>query len=837
MKLTPDPSFGASEKPPLLAGDTDYDGTMLHPPLDESQNPEDSEDDGSRASGSSYELPGPAWQGYVFSSLPILICLFGAGREAWSKGVAAVILGAAILLFPPQRKLPSLIIWSFLAAVLAPLLSFLPAQWIHLPEWRTHLSQDWGVALSDTVTPQASVTLEAWMLFALCATWLFWCLCRGFSNEQRRAMLYSLSTGGVILSLLSLIDSFSALKISWWPRSQEWGAGFGPFANRNHISSMAAIACVLCAACAYDAHRRKSRSWILFTCGFFIPAICIFSNTSRAGVALLFLGITAWLGASAMGRGFFKKMVVTTSLVLIISTLLVISSGGVGSRLSEQGAGKMVSLEGRGDIYLKTLEMISQTPWLGCGLGNFDAIFPQFAGVYNLRERPIHPESDLLWLLTEGGLLTVLPCLLACIWIFRATGPWFKSTKRRRSGRDDKRLRNSAAIAFFLTVIHGLFDVPLHGLGYFSMAALLAGIALRPRRLPLPAGNALPIITRLTGIAFIALGIAWLSISQGGLALPGSSTASFLRGRANQLTDSGSYADALPLFDEAIRQAPMDYRLYHERAKVRLYLQQPVNEALADFSRSRALEPNDTETCFKEGVVWLNYRPEYAIVPWREIMLRWPGYYYSTLLNYAESHPELKEPLWSLASTIDLKLQVLGRAQTREDFERALRNILVSPSSLDNVEPAQRESIFNLWYQHGDQAALISTLETNKKWRADGWRILAEHYARNSEFERACQTAIPYLPSIVRTAPGTSTDIPTLERALLYNPTDVRRVIDLFQAQKTSGDIDGALRTLEKIATMPNAPAYVRQEIAALYMAKRDFRRAWEYLREAMQKR
>ena len=142
-----------------------------------------------------------------------------------------------------------------------------------------------------------------------------------------------------------------------------------------------------------------------------------------------------------------------------------------------------------------------------------------------------------------------------------------------------------------------------------------------------------------------------------------------------------------------------------------------------------------------------------------------------------------------------------------------------------------------MWYQLGNQAALVATLETNRKWRDDGWRILAEHYARNSDFQRACQTALPYLPSVVRTAPGTSTDIPALERALLYNPTDARCGIDLFQAQKTQGDLDGALRTLEKVAAFPSAPTYVRQEIANLYMMKQDFRRAWESLREAMQKR
>ena len=69
---------------------------------------------------------------------------------------------------------------------------------------------------------------------------------------------------------------------------------------------------------------------------------------------------------------------------------------------------------------------------------------------------------------------------------------------------------------------------------------------------------------------------------------------------------------------------------------------------------------------------------------------------------------------------------------------------------------------------------------------------------------------------------------------MLFSPADPRPGIDLFQAQKNKGDIDGALRTLEKIAALPDAPAYVRQEMAALYISKQDYRRAWENLHQAM---
>jgi tetratricopeptide (TPR) repeat protein len=834
------PDTPAKHMPPSVVGEADIEKPRLWSATNEesSEDGADDEEDGSRSPTSGHDLPGPAWQGYVFFAVPVLICLFGAGRETWSKGVAAVLLGAAMLLFPPQKKIPPFITLCFLAAVSAPLLAFLPSQWLQNdPVWRARLAHDWDIALSGTLTPQAFVTFEIWMLFALCATWLFWCLSRGFSNEQRRVMMYALSIGGILLCLLSIFEGAGLLGIPWWPRRPEGGTSFGPFANRNHISSIAAVTSMLCAACAYDAHRRKSWAWSLFALGFLVPVICIFINTSRAGVVLLFLGITTWLGTSAMGRGFFKKLTVTASLVLIISTLLVISSGGISSRLESQGAESLIAPQGRSSIYLKTLDLILQAPWLGCGLGNFDALFPQFEGIYNLRERPIHPESDLLWLLAEGGLLTLLPCLLVLAWLFSSTGPWFKRKKKQRSGRGDQRLRNAAAIAFGLGTIHGLVDVPFHGLGYFAFLTLLAGIALRPRRLPLPSGRTSQITVCTAGVGALVLGFAWLAISQGRLMFPGRSSAAVLRERASTLIGSGSFADALPLLNEAILQTPMDYLLYYERARVRLLLQHPPSEALADFSRARALEPNNTDMCFREGLIWLDFRPEYAIIPWREIMLRWPGYYYSTLLNHAEVHPELRDPLWRLATTAELKLEFLGRVKTREEFDQCLRSLLASRADLDGLEPAQRERLFTLWYQNGDPNTLISALESNKKWRADGWPILAEHYARNSEFERACQTVMPYLPSIIRTAPGTSTDIPTLERALLYNPTDARRGIDLFQAQKSQGDIEGALRTLEKVVSLPNAPAYIRQEIAALYMTKQDFRRAWEYLREAMQKR
>jgi tetratricopeptide (TPR) repeat protein len=833
--LADDPTRADGSGIVLLSSDEGGLSTLDEVEGESSINTEDDDED-----HSAKDLLGPAWQGFVFALLPVLICLFGAGRETWSKGVGACVLGITMLVFPVRRRLPQLVELTLLAIVLVPLLAFVPEYWIQeSPAWRTRLAQDWGIEMSRSLTPQAAVTFEMWLTLILFVSWLWWCLSRGFSKKQRRVMIQVLAAGGVMLCLFSILEKSGWLPMPWWPRRPEWGDAFGPFANRNHISSLAAIATVLCAACAYDAHRRKSRLWSCFALLVIIPVTCIFMNTSRAGVILVFVGGTAWLGALAKGSGYFKKMTVITSLVLIISSLMMVPSGGVSARMLAHGSEALITDQGRTAIYLRTLDMILSAPWLGQGLGNFDAVSPQFSEVYNQRDRPIHPESDLLWLLAEGGILTLLPCFGVLAWIYGAVDPWFRSKRRRgpSGSRGDLRLRKAAAIVFGLGVLHGVVDVPFHGLGYFSFLVLLAGIAIRPRRLPLMSVWWSRASHRVAGAAVLLLGVCWIANSQGHLIIPGKSAAENLRVQANQMMASGSFADALQFQNAALANAPMDFSLYFDRAKTRLYLRQQDQNVMEDFSRARKLEPNNTDMCYREGLLWLDFKPEYAIVSWREIMERCAGYYYSSLLNHTVAHPELKQPLWNLATTAELKLGFLSLVTNREEFESCLRSLLAQQPDLEELEPVHRERLFNIWYQLGDQTALISALETNRKWRNDGWRLLAGHYARNSDFQRACQAVAPYLPSVIRTAPGTSSDIPALERALLYNPTDARRGIDLFQAQKNQGDIDGALRTLEKVATIANAPPYIRQEIAALYVMKQDFRRAWEYFREAMEKR
>lgn len=843
---TPEPRHRS--KPRLAAEDGSLPSEEEAASLAAAAADDDEEEDRGVADG--FEMEGPGWHGWVFATVPLLVILLGAGREAWSRGLAALLLGAVMIVFPARRRLPRIALAGLLGAVAAPLLAYLPVSFHSAMPWREVLERDWGVKLGSYMTPQPWVTFEAWLLFAISMLWLGWNLSRGHSQAQRRIMIRVLAGGGILLCWLTLMDHLKIMPMPWWPRRADWGNGFGPFSNRNHISSLAAITCMLCAASAYEANRRKERLWIFYAIGFLVPCAAIFANSSRAGLLLLFLGMTLWLGFSAMRRGFFKKMAVTGSLVMMIVAALYLSRGGLSQRLSAADGAEFVSSSTRTNFYRDSLQITGTAPWLGMGFGNFDSIFAIATGTrdpvvsQDPRTHALHPESDLVWLLFEGGLSTAVPSVILLYWLALATGPWFGKKTKDRSHRQDRRTRNTAAIAVILALLHGFIDVPNHGLGYFAFIAVLAGVAVRPRSLPRPAAWPEKTGTMLAGTVFLLAGAGWLAVSVGRPLLPGTSAAQMLRSRAIELANSGSTADALKLLDQAIAMRPLDFQLYFERAETRLLLYKDHETALEDFNRARFLEPHYGYMCYQEGVDWLAHRPEYAVIGWREFLKRFPQAapgqhgYYRAMVNLSQSYPDLRPQVWKLADKLDLKIEYLNSVTTREDFDLCLKDILARQPDLTALESAQRMNLFAMWQRLGDEEALMAAIESNKTWEKDGgWKLLAAHYAKKSDFRRACEIASIYLPSLIRTTPGTSTDVKALERAFLFNPLDARLGIDLFQAYKSRGELDQAARTLEKVKNANHPPAYIHQELAAIFVAKEDFRRAWEHYRAAAEQK
>ncbi|HYF35690.1 MAG TPA: O-antigen ligase family protein [Prosthecobacter sp.] len=751
-------------------------------------------------------------------------------------------MGFSLIVVTPRQRLPKIGVAALFVLASAPLAALLPAEWLGgMPEWRTRLVSEWSLHLGKAVTPQPAVTIEAWLVMICGLFWLWGCLGQGFNESQRRLAMRCLTLGGGLFAGLSMLEHWNHIEISWWPRDERsWGGGFGPFANRNHISSLCAVTAVLAAAVAHDSFRRRSRWWIAALLAFGACLGAILVNTSRGGLLLFFVGMTLWLATSAMHRGFIRNAAIWVSIIIATGSIVLVSGGNLSQRLKSGIRLENLGADFRVLLFRDAIRMTADAPVTGTGLGNFSAVFPQTTTMDQPALRFLHPESDVLWFLVEGGLLSFVPLLFLAGWLTTMSGPW-RSRGEKRS-RADRRLRRAAGVAALVAMLHSFVDVPMHGIAYFMVAGLLIGLAVRPASLGAAGGWVHRWAFRLGGLVVGGLGICWIGIAQDRLEPPVASTARQLHRQALKKTRDRQPAAAMVLVERALKLTPLEYGLHHMRAQLRLQLGQSSQRALHDFGLARAIEPNVANFCYWEGSYWLAYDPILATVPWREWVRRsrgraeslWGGY--RQMVLDAEPFPEVISTLRQMAVTPAMKLIFLMAAKPGPEWQKCLDQLLAEQPNLEVFDAEQSQHLFAVWDRVGDRQALISALESHPAWQVHGWRILAGEYVRRGDFQKAYQIAAKHQPQRVRPPPVSGASIETLRRELVLKPNDPRPGIELFYALQAKGEREEALYALQKVSQMPSAPVYVKQELAALLAEKGDYRGAWEWLMAAADK-
>ena len=151
-------------------------------------------------------------------------------------------------------------------------------------------------------------------------------------------------------------------------------------------------------------------------------------------------------------------------------------------------------------MFRDTLKMIQDAPLTGVGLGNFSTIFPQYRNLSRTEHNVVHPESDLTWLATEGGLVVILFLAILIVSYFRKC----RASMNGRSGA----YRTIALIGVIMFLVHGLFDVSGHRPGTAYFAIIFAALAL-----PNPLKNRptfKPVIWRCLGAGLLFIGVLWI---------------------------------------------------------------------------------------------------------------------------------------------------------------------------------------------------------------------------------------------------------------------------------------------------------------------------------------
>lgn len=793
----------------------------------------------------------PHWRAWVYGIVVMAVVYFGAAREPWARGLALLLMGGAMVVAPPRIRLSPLPSVVLITLALVPGIGLLPASWFGgMESWRQVLGSEWGITMPATLSPEWRVTLESWLVTAAGVAWFWCCLAQNFSDGGRRLMLRILCLAVLPLAVLSLLDFKGWVDVSWWPRghgdaSSRHVPGFGPFANQNHTSSLFAWMSVLCAAATVDAFKNRSRLWMAFSGGILLLLGCILVNSSRAGLLLFFTGMTLWLATTAMKRGFMRKLIVSIALVVSVVSVAIVSGGRVGERLTAQPLGAALS----GDLRLwlagQVLDASAQAPWTGRGLGVFERVFPQVCDSFFPDTRTMHPESDLLWIYFEGGLFFVLPCLVLVGWLFRTTGPWVASRRKKKHSRDSRsgrRVRRAYGIAAGLALLHGIFDVPLHNLGYFIVFSAVAAQAVRGRYLTSRIQPGVALAFRGAGTAIAAWGLLWLAFSMGLTEVTTASGATLLHDRAVVESERGQRMEAMQLVNRAIELTPLQYRWYFLRAQLHLVMRQGSTTALEDFGRVRALEPHYGPVCFEEGRYWLHFDPPMAFIAWKEGMRRYPLRFANAMPRYQEivveaaPYPEIRQQLWKVADRPSLQLVFLSHMPAGDFWLGCQKEFLAQHPALAGLNEPQMRFFFRLWQKKGELKEMIRYLQANPPLQQFGWQAMAQDLAASGKFDEAFKLASRFIPAPARSASLSVSDIPRLERAYVLNPIDPLPGVELYYAQRASGDLKSARKTLERVMALPNSPEFLPREMASVLAESGDIRAAWEVMQGLLEK-
>ncbi len=798
----------------------------------DSVNPENEEDsilEDYEVSSLNDRLPASRW---LVLLLPLVAIGFAGSKDPWALSLFSGLLGLCFLCFPPVRRVPfKVTTLPLLGFVLLSLACFLPQSDSSLPEWRRLLTKNYDIHLSSLRTPQPWISLESWMLMAIGCLWLFYCLGRRFSSAERRFYLRAFCVCVATLAIMVIVLQKYNINVPFW--YGEWTSGwhFGPFPNRNHFSSLLAVASVMAFASAYDSYRNRKASWIIYAVSVLPMFAALLINTSRAGVILFFMGLGLWMTLATLRRSSIQRVAISASLLLVLATgFILFGTGIIHKFVGKNGVYENLQSDSRFLILGDTLNLISKHPLLGIGLGQFESVFA-FQKTFSIYMQPrnLHPESDWLWLVTEVGLIPIILVVVVVIGIVARMGPW---RSREKSGKRDRRLRNAAAIGVLLFTVHGLLDTPNHTLGVWVSSCLLIGISLRPRRSA--ARNEAPLspwVSRLLGVFCLGACVLWSLIATKVWLIPSNSSAHASEMQASELAHQQDFAGAAKQLSSAISFKPLEFRYYFLRAQMLLAMGHPAQDALADFSRSRALEAQNAKLCMAEAEIWFKYHPEYALPAIREAMRRdRVGAYssYQFLLSRLPDFPELRDSIRSLANEPKLKLYYLQSALDEKDFTAELTKLLDEQPNLESFTQTDRRMLFWSWYQKGDKAKLISLLEQNAEWRTDGWSILANFKASKNDFRGAYQLALDNLIPPSGGAVIRNGDVGQLRRTFFLNPLDLARGLDLYEAQKAKGLLDEALATLEKLASLPGTTPKITYEQAIIQARKGDYAKAWD---------
>lgn len=684
-----------------------------------------------------------------FLVLIIFLSVFLNGSiEWWSRGVLYVFIGIYILFFSrPSKKIPKIVNFSALGFLFWSLLPVLPIKLFFEKKWRATLVNDYQLELGNSISPQPFVSLEAWLCALVFYLWFITLLRKTWSIKD---LIYLIKSFTIVVSSIALLSCFfritnSHISIWGWEEQvlSEDLNQFGPYSNFNHFATVLAIGSAFSVILFYlnlVKHRVIQASLYLIIG---LPSIIsLYLTGSKGGIVIFIVGILIFfLGTASISKlkenetnkyGILK--LVALPVIFLLFSCLILSksdlSGGVKGRL---------------DIYKDSGALITDHIFTGVGLGNFERVFPFYRNQYQNTDRVIHPESSLIWLTTETGLIGFGLVFLILFVLVSS----FLSNLRKETYRTCK-YKLCALIGFFIIIIHSCFDIPAHIFSTASLALILISITLPDSRPSINSNRKnKAFFSSLIGIVPILIGSLFLLYQFSAFIYPGKASAKKL----SLATTAGSQVfpkEALNLIEKAILWEPLNYNFYIQRAQLKHRNRLSKKEVLDDFRIARTLEPSHPGIPQAEAQFWEKRDIKMAFPAWRTLIANDPARkfeYFRAPLKAYRKNQTLYPKVSSLAHSDPELHSLFLKHLDQENLNREIKSIITSPKILNKFTTQDKMTFFNLWYARGD-LELYKKTQTSKDAALFNTSLLeAKVMAQEESYKEAVTTALGSITS------------------------------------------------------------------------------------------
>ena len=669
----------------------------------------------------------PAFKAFLVGFCGVfLLVILGGSHHVAALGFALVLSGTALLIHPPRRGLGKLGDLGVLGLLACLLLAFVPQFYWPTADWRIDAVESFGLELPSSLSVHPWISFEAWLMALAGFAWLYAALQWKINLPGRHWLFFYLS---ILLSVVASAVVWGNLVGARYPGAEEAEA-FSFFPNPNQTANLLLLGGIVTFAYAMNGVRTRNPIPLV---GLPASALCLgglFMLASTVCVLLYFVGNGLWLLISMRARSWPKPFKIGLPVAIIAFSIFSLNSDIMMERISSFATSDSKFNQGEHlKIFQDTIKLVCDAPLSGFGLGSFSTVFPQYREASKSYLPILHPQSDLLWLASEGGLLAIGFLTVFLIgFVLRYRG-------MMQGGGATFRLLALVTVVIFL--LHGLVDVSGHRPGTVYFAILFAALALPSRDRP---KVSLPIaFWRIPSVTLIAFGLMWLVA--GVLNIPWHSSvrmASYQEEVQSHISAT-DYVAASSITNDWLALYPLDWRGYFQRAELILSDSVDQEAAAADFTRARFVEPILGVVSYQEGIAWLPINSGRAISSWRETLFREMediDFTFDRMLEQAVSH-EMREKMARLSEiTPHFRTRYIS-SQKGEKLISEISYELSKNPSLSVFDQAQRSRIVENWLNNGDLSSANAFLSEYGESLNNNWWLRSLSLHKQKDYRAA----------------------------------------------------------------------------------------------------